>query len=109
MITYKLLQKKLGAQAILQASGTVSTKQLAMLIEEKHGIPAIRVMDVMAALAEEIKTQARSGAIVSLDGIGSLRPKLAIEQGNVVVKGLSYLSTKAVKDALKQAQLVAVE
>lgn len=113
MIKYKTIQRvagtTTGTQAILLPAGSITSRQLAKQIEAKAGIPAIRVMDVISAIAEQIIQQTSNGVTVQLDGIGNFKPKLTIESGEVKVKGLQYYAVKSVVSQLQNAELTAEE
>ena len=107
MIQYKKIERNNAQQAqgncmaIAVLGEVVSARELAQQVEKEVGIPAIRTMSVLAAFSEALVRNIEEGRPVYLEGIGTIRPALAFENGAPMVKKLMVSATSALKDRLR--------
>ncbi len=107
MIKYKKIQMPTkGIEARPLQGKTVSTKDIAQEIEKTIGIPAIRTMGVLAAFVETAYKHLENGEPVSIDGFGTLKTGLSLENGQAVARKINLVASVQMKERLKSIQLV---
>lgn len=102
MIKYKknvLPTKGIEARPLLGKAA--STKEIAQEIERTVGIPAIRTMSVIDAFVEMAYRHMENGEPVQLDGFGTFKPGLSVEEGKVIAKKVNLIASIAMKERLK--------
>lgn len=109
MIKYKKIQKRTNGMEARPIQGkTVSTKDIAQEIEKTIGIPAIRTMSVLAAFVEMAYSHLENGEPVSVEGFGTLKTGLALEDGRVVARKINLIASSDMKERLKGIQAVEI-
>lgn len=107
MIKYKKIQRQSqNVEARSFRKKAVSTKDVSLEIENEIGIPVIRCMSVLDAFVEKLYKHLENGEPVTLEGLGTFSTKLMIEEGKVVAKKVKLVSSKQMRERLKQFQLV---
>lgn len=107
MIKYKKIQRQSqNVEARSFRKKVVSTKDVSLEIENEIGIPVIRCMSVLDAFVEKLYKHLENGEPVTLEGLGTFSTKLMIEEGKVVAKKVKLVSSKQMRERLKQFQLV---
>ncbi len=107
MIKYKKIQKLTKGIEVRPIQGkTVSTKDVAQEIEKTIGIPAIRTMSVLAAFVEMAYNHLEKGEPVSIDGFGTLKTGLSLEDGKAVARKINLVASVQMKERLKNIQVV---
>lgn len=105
MIKYKKIAKESpkynGIEARPIQGKTISTKEIAIEIEKTIGIPAIRTMSVLNAFVEMAYNHLEDGEPVVVDGFGTFKPGLSVEDGEVVAKKINLISSTQMKERLK--------
>ena len=102
MIRYKknvLPTQGIEARPIL--GKTASTKEIAQEIEKTVGIPAIRTMSVLDAVVEMAYKHMEEGEPVSLEGFGTFKPGLSVENGKVIAKKVNLIASTSMKERLR--------
>ena len=107
MIKYKKIQMpSKGIEARPLQGKTVSTKDIAQEIEKTIGIPAIRTMSVLAAFVETAYNHLEDGEPVSIEGFGTLKTGLSLENGQAVARKINLTASVQMKERLKGMQVV---
>lgn len=110
MIKYKKNAKENsnynGIEARPILGKTISTKEIAVEIEKTVGIPAIRTMSVLNAFVETAYCHLEDGEPVYLDGFGTFKPGLSVENGEVVAKKINMISSVQMKERLRSFLLL---
>lgn len=110
MIKYKKIERnngisQNGSMVVPVLGEAVDAREMARMIEETVGIPAIRTMSVLAAFSEALVRCIEEGRPVCVDGIGTVRPALTIEDGEIVVKKLTVSGSPVMKNLLRKIEL----
>lgn len=103
MIKYKKFPMPTGGtEARPVQEKTYSVKEIAAEIEKAVGIPMIRTMSVLSAFVESLYQHIGNGEPVSLEGFGTFKPGLSIEQGEAAVKKVNLIASVQMKERLKE-------
>jgi len=106
MIKYKKIQRQSQNMEVRSSrKKAVSTKEISLEIESEIGIPVIRCMSVLDAFVESLYKHLENGEPVTLEGLGTFSTKLMMEEGKVVAKKVRLVSSKQMRERLKQFQL----
>lgn len=113
MIKYKKREQQIKNDPVAIANvmygETYNAKAISNIIEKEVGIPAIRTMSVLAALSEVVAKTVTDGGIVSLDGIGNLKPYVTFSGGHPVISRIAFTPSLELKAQMKTASFEEVE
>lgn len=104
MIKYRKIAKEsvkcAGIEARPVQGRTISTKDIALEMEKTIGIPAIRTMSVLNAFVEVAYNHLEEGEPILLDGFGTFKPGLGMEDDRVIAKKINLIASKQMKERL---------
>lgn len=110
MIKYKKVTTGAVSQQCRQLSAKrCNNKDIARIIETQIGIPAIRTMSVLNALAEVIAQLLADGCSIQIDGLGIIKVGIGLEDQKAIVKRLILTPSTDIKQLLQNIQFEEVD
>lgn len=109
MIKYRKFREVKGGhiteRGIIHYSGILNEKHIASEIEQRSGIPKIRTMNVLSELGKLITESIMDGKIISIEGFGSFRPGIVLDQeGKPILKKVTFMAQKQVKESFSKTE-----